>query len=354
MKQQIDIQGRKVGKDAPVFIIAEMSANHLMDYERAVEIIKQAAKAGADAIKLQTYTPDTITIDCDKEYFQIRQGTIWDGTTFYKLYKDAYTPWEWQPDLFRIAGENGLICFSSPFDNTAVDFMEKTGMPAYKIASFEINDTGLIRKAARTGKPVILSTGIALPEDIERALNICREEGNENVVLLKCTTTYPAPYEDINLRVIEDMSRKYNCITGISDHTMGMEVAVASVALGAKVIEKHFTLSRADGGPDAAFSMEPEEFRQLVQGVRNVEKALGKVTYELTEKQKNSRKHSRSLFVVNDMKAGDEFTEENVKSIRPGYGLHTMYYADILGKHAAVDIERGTPMAWELMEEGRK
>lgn len=355
MLKEIVIKDKAVGdrvisKDAPVFIIAEMSANHLMDYDRAVRIIKAAKDAGADAIKLQTYTPDTITIDCDNKYFQITQGTIWDGTTLHKLYQTAYTPWEWQPKLKKVAEELGLICFSSPFDSTAVDFMEEMDMQVYKIASFEITDIPFIRRIARTGKPIIISTGIARMSDIELALNVCREEGNEQVSLLKCTSTYPAPYEDINLSMIPEMAVTFDCITGISDHTMGPHVAVGAVALGAVIVEKHLTLKRADGGPDAAFSMEPAEFKEMAEGIRIMEKSVGKVTYDLTDRQKKEREHARSLFVVKDVEAGDKFTEENVKSIRPGFGMHTKYYEEILGKTAKCDIEKGTPMSWELIQ----
>lgn len=350
MKKEVQIKGKLISKDSSTFIIAEMSANHLMNFDKAVELIKVAKECGVDAIKLQTYTPDTITIDCDNEYFQIKQGTIWDGTTLHKLYQTAYTPWEWQPKLKEIAEEMGLICFSSPFDLTAVDFMEQMDMPAYKIASFEINDIPFIRKIAKLGKPIIMSTGVAKLEDIERALQVCKEEGNEDVILLKCTSAYPAPYEDINLKVIPNMSDMFDCLVGLSDHTMGTAVAVASVALGVKVVEKHLVLSRAEGGPDAAFSMEPQEFKKMVEEIRIVEKALGKVTYELTDKQKKSREHSRSLFIVKDMKAGEVLTEENVRSIRPGYGLHTMYYEEVLGKKVKVDLKKGTPLSWNIIQ----
>ena len=350
MQKQLKIGNKFVGGDAPAFIVAEMSANHLQDFERAKAIIKAAADAGADAVKLQTYTADTITLDCDNDYFQITQGTIWDGTTLHKLYEEAYTPWEWQPDLVKYANELGLECFSSPFDSTAVDFMEKMDMPAYKIASFEINDIPLIRKIARLKKPMIFATGIAYLEDIERALSVCKEEGNEQVMLLKCTSQYPSPYESMNLKVIPNMAEVFDCSTGLSDHSMGCTVAVASVALGAKMVEKHLTLSRADGGPDAEFSMEPAEFKQMVEEIRIVEKALGKVTYELTEQQIRSREDGRSLFVVKDVKAGEAFTEENVRSIRPNFGLHTMYYEEILGKKAKTDIVKGTPLAWNIVE----
>ena len=350
MQKKLKIGSKFVGGDAPTFIVAEVSGNHLQDFERAKAIIKAAADAGADAVKLQTYTADTITLDCDNDYFQITQGTIWDGTTLHKLYQEAFTPWEWQPELMKYANELGLECFSSPFDHTAVDFMEKMDMPAYKIASFEINDIPLIRKIAKLGKPIIFATGIAYLEDIERALKVCKEEGNEQVILLKCTSQYPSPYESMNLKVIPNMAEVFDCTTGLSDHSMGCTVAVASVALGAKMVEKHLTLARADGGPDAEFSMEPAEFKQMVDEIRIVEKALGKVTYDLTEQQVRSREDGRSLFAVKDVKEGEAFTEENVRSIRPNFGLHTMYYDEVIGKTAKTDITKGTPLAWNLVE----
>ncbi len=349
MDKRIRIGKRYVGEGEKTFVVAEVSANHLQDYGRAEAIIKAAAQAGADAVKLQTYTPDTITLDCDNDYFQITQGTIWDGTTLHKLYEEAYTPWEWQPRLMEYANGLGLECFSSPFDATAVDFMKEMDMPAYKVASFEINDIPLIRKIAGLGKPVILATGIAYLEDMERALQVCKEEGNEQVVLLKCTSAYPSPYEEMNLKVIPNMAQVFDCITGLSDHSMGTAAAVASVALGAKMVEKHLTLSRADGGPDGAFSMEPDECKKMVDEIRIVEKALGKVTYELSEKQKRSREDGRSLFVVKNMKEGEIFTEENVRSIRPAFGLHTMYLDEIMGKRARTDISKGTPLDWKLI-----
>ncbi len=349
MDKRIRIGKRYVGEGEKTFVVAEVSANHLQDYGRAEAIIKAAAQAGADAVKLQTYTPDTITLDCDNDYFQITQGTIWDGTTLHKLYEEAYTPWEWQPRLMEYANGLGLECFSSPFDATAVEFMKEMDMPAYKVASFEINDIPLIRKIAGLGKPVILATGIAYLEDMERALQVCKEEGNEQVVLLKCTSAYPSPYEEMNLKVIPNMAQVFDCITGLSDHSIGTAAAVASVALGAKMVEKHLTLSRADGGPDGAFSMEPDEFKKMVDEIRIVEKALGKVTYELSEKQKRSREDGRSLFVVKNMKEGEIFTEENVRSIRPAFGLHTMYLDEIMGKRARTDISKGTPLDWKLI-----
>lgn len=347
MEQIITINNKKIGGENPTFIIAEMSANHLQDYDRAVEIIKKAKWAGADAIKLQTYTPDTITLDCDNEYFQIKQGTIWDGTTLHKLYQEAYTPWEWQPKLKKIAEDIGLICFSSPFDNTSVDFLEEINVPAYKIASFEITDIPFIEYIASKEKPVIISTGIATLSDIEEAVNACRRMENNQIALLKCTSSYPAPVEDANLRTIPNIAETFNVVAGLSDHTLGSEVAIAAVALGAKIIEKHFTLKRSDGGPDAKFSMEPHEFKQMVQDIRNVEKALGSVNYNLTEKQIKSRQHSRSLFVVKDIKKGEIFTEENVKSIRPGFGLPTKYINDIIGRTCEENLRKGTPLKWE-------
>lgn len=349
MDKKLIIDGREISQTAPAYIIAEMSANHLMDKDRAMRIIDAAADAGADAIKLQTYTADTITIDCDNEYFQIKQGTIWDGTTLHKLYQEAYTPWEWQEDLMAHAKERGIACFSSPFDPTAVDFLESIGCPAYKVASFEITDIPLIRKIARLGKPVIMSTGISEMADIERAVNACKEEGNTQVALLKCTSSYPAPYEEINLRTIPNMAEAFDVVTGLSDHTMGHDVAVASIALGAKVIEKHLTLARADGGPDAEFSMEPQEFKEMVDGIRNVEKALGRVTYDLTAKGRKNREFSRSLFVVEDIPVGGTITETNVRSIRPGFGMHPIYLDEVMGRTVPNGAAKGTPLSWEIL-----
>lgn len=349
MNKEIFIGSHRIAADAPTFIIAEMSANHLQDYDRALRILHAAKEAGADCIKLQTYTADTITIDSDAEPFQNREGTLWDGTTLHQLYREAYTPWEWQPKLMEEAKKLGLVCFSSPFDFTAVDFMEEMNMPAYKIASYEINDIPLIRKIAKLHKPIIFATGIASLTDIERALAVCKEEGNEDVILLKCVSGYPTPYEDVNLRVIPTLERTFDCIMGLSDHTMGSAVATGAIALGAKVVEKHLTLSRADGGPDGAFSMEPAEFKEMVNNIRILEKALGSCAYQLTTLQQLERKDSRSLFVVKDMEEGEAFTPENVRSIRPGCGLHTMYYEEILGKEARQAIRKGTPLAWNLI-----
>lgn len=350
MDKEIYIGGRVISEAAPVFIIAEMSGNHLMDFDRAVAIMGAAKEAGADAVKIQTYTPDSITLNCDAPCFQITQGTIWDGTTLYKLYETAYTPWEWQPELKRIAEEMGLVFFSSPFDLSSIDFLEEMNVPAYKVASPEITDIPFLRKIAQTGKPILISTGIARMADIELALQTCREAGNEQVILLKCTTAYPAPYEDINLKTIPSMKESFHCITGLSDHTLGSAVAGAGVALGAKVVEKHLTLRRADGGPDAAFSMEPEEFMEMTDHIRCIEKALGEVTYDLTPKQEKTRNFSRSLFVARDMKAGEVFTPDNLRSVRPSCGMHTMYYEELLGKRISRDTPMGTPMSWELVK----
>ncbi len=350
MKKEIKIGNRIIGENSPAFIIAEVSANHNMDFDRAVAIIKAAKDAGADAVKIQTYTADTITLDCDDPCFQITQGTLWDGTTLHKLYQTAYTPWEWQPKLKEIAEEMGLVFFSSPFDLTAVDFLEEMNVPAYKIASFEITDIPMIKKIAKLGKPMILATGIAHLEDIDLAVKTCREAGNEDIILLKCTSAYPAPYEDVNLKTISSLRETFHCISGLSDHTMGSAVAGAAVALGAKVIEKHLTLRRADGGADSAFSMEPEEFKEMVDNIRKIELALGEVTYELTPKAAREREHSRSLFVAKDMKAGDVFTPENLRSVRPANGLHTKYYEELLGKKITRDAKLGTPMSWDLVD----
>lgn len=337
------IENFKFGAGNKVFIIAELSANHNQDFDIAVKTIKAMKESDADAVKLQTYTPDTMTIDCDNKYFQIKEG-LWKGKTLYQLYQEAYTPWEWQPKLKKIAEDLGLICFSSAFDKTAVDFLEKMNVPAYKVASFEITDIPLIEYIASKGKPVIISTGIATLSDIEEAVSACKRMGNEQIILLKCTSAYPAPIEEANLLTILNMKETFRTVVGLSDHTLGSSVAIASVALGAKIIEKHFILDRNLGGPDAAFSMEPAEFKQMVKSIREVEKAMGKVTYDLTEKQKKSRMFSRSLFVVKDMKKGEVFTEENVRSIRPGWGLEPKYLKDVLGKKANSNLKKGTPI----------
>ncbi|MCI9073379.1 MAG: pseudaminic acid synthase [Lachnospiraceae bacterium] len=351
MEKEIRIGNKVISEDSPTFIVAEMSGNHNMDFDRAVEILKAAREAGADAVKIQTYTADTITLDCDDPCFQITQGTLWDGITLHKLYQTAYTPWEWQPRLKRMAEDMGLILFSSPFDFSSVDFLEEMEVPAYKIASFEITDIPLIRKVARLGKPVILATGIARLADIELAVQTCREEGNNQVILLKCCSAYPTPYEDVNLRTIPHMAETFHCLTGLSDHTMGTAVATGAVALGARMVEKHMTLRRSDGGPDTAFSMEPQEFREMVDNIRILEKALGKVSYDLSDKQIREREHSRSLFVARDMKAGEVFTPENLRSVRPADGLHTRFYEQLLGRKITRDAKLGTPMTWDLVGE---
>lgn len=329
------------------YLIAEMSANHNGSIERAEQIIRAMADSGANAVKLQTYTADTLTIPCDNEYFRIKGG-LWDGRTLYDLYQEAAMPWEWQPRLKALANDLRMDCFSTPFDATAVDFLEKMDVPCHKIASFELVDIPLLKKIAATGKPVILSTGMGTLAEIDEAVTTLRTHGTKELVLLKCTSAYPAPPEEANLRTIPHMAQAFNCPVGLSDHTMGSAVAVAAVALGACVVEKHFTLSRADGGPDGSFSMEPAEFKQMAQDIRSVEKALGIVSYDLTEKQKASKVFRRSLFVVKDIKAGEKFTEENVRSIRPGYGVHPRYFNQILGKKALKDIKQGTPYSWEI------
>ncbi|AJD92134.1 hypothetical protein JMA_28170 [Jeotgalibacillus malaysiensis] len=330
-----------------VFIIAEMSANHGHDINIAKETMKAAKEAGADAIKMQTYTPDTITIDCDNEYFQVKQGTIWDGRTLYDLYREAYTPWEWHEELMNYAKELNIICFSSPFDPTAVDLLEGLNVPAYKIASFEITDLPLIEYVASKQKPIILSTGIATMSEIDEAVETCRKAGNDQIILLKCTSAYPAKIEDANLKTMQNLKETFNVEVGLSDHTIGITVPVVSVALGARVIEKHFILDKKIGGPDASFSLDPSEFKQLVESVREAEKAIGSVDYEMTDKKKKSREFSRSLFVVKDIKKGEIFTKENVKSIRPGYGIKPKHLYEVMGSTAYMDINKGTPVKWE-------
>jgi len=345
------IADKKIGKENPVFIVAELSANHNHDFEIAAKTIKAAKKAGADAIKVQTFTPDTITINCTDKAFQINDGTLWDGKTLHQLYAEAYMPWEWQPKLKKLAEDKGLVFFSTPFDKTAVDFLEKLDVPAYKVASCEITDIPLIEYIASKGKPVIISTGIATLSDIKEALAACKRMKNKQIVLLKCTSAYPTPFDEVNLINIPDLARKTGTIIGLSDHTMGISVPIASVALGAKIIEKHFILDRKKGGPDAPFSLEPEEFREMIQSVREVEKAIGKVNYKLTKNMKKSRRFSRSLFAVKDIKSGEKFSEENVKSIRPGNGLHPKYLCMILKKKAKRNIKKGTPLRWGLIED---
>lgn len=330
------------------FIVAELSGNHNQDLNSAIRLIHAAHAAGADAVKLQTYTPDTITLDCDNEYFRIK-GTIWDGRTLHDLYGEAHTPWEWQPKLKAMADSLGIMLFSTPFDFTAVDFLETMDVPCHKIASFEIVDLPLIRKVAATGKPVIMSTGMASEAEIEEAVTAFRGAGGSELVLLKCTSAYPAPPEEMNLRTIPYLAERFGVVAGLSDHTLGIDMPIAAVALGARVIEKHLCLSRDLGGPDAAFSLEPDEFTAMVRSVRNVEKGLGTVCFELTEKQKASAVFRRSLFAAQDIKAGETLTPDNVRSVRPGHGLHPKHFDDIIGQTAKAAIRKGTPLSWELI-----
>ena len=333
-------------------IIAELSANHGHKIETAINTIKAAKRAGADAIKLQTYTADTLTIDCNNEYFTIQEG-LWKDRTLYDLYKEAYTPWEWHEELFQVARDEGLICFSTPFDKTAVDFLEQFDPPAYKIASFEIQDIPLIEYVASKGRPVIISTGIAEINDIELAVNTCRNMRNKNIILLKCTSSYPAPIEEANLLTIPDLKEKFNVEVGLSDHTLGFVAPIVAVTLGARIIEKHFILDKSIGGPDASFSLDEKAFTEMVKTIRETELAMGKISYELTNKVKVSRKFSRSLFVVENIKAGEIITKQNVRSIRPGYGMHPKYLHEILGKKARVNLERGTPLRMEHLNESK-
>ncbi|MFM5242263.1 pseudaminic acid synthase [Aeromonas media] len=332
------------------FIIAELSANHGHSLETALATVRAAKACGADAIKIQTYTADTITLDCDNEYFQINQGTIWDGTTLYKLYQEAYTPWEWHAAIQAEAQKEGLVFFSTPFDVTAVDFLEDLDVPLYKIASFEITDIPLIEYAASKGKPMIISTGIATLADIDAAVQACRRMGNHDITLLKCTSSYPAPVEEANLLTIPNLAQTFGVKAGLSDHTLGNAIAIAAVALGAKMLEKHFILDRAIGGPDASFSMIPSEFGSMVGGIRQVEEALGSVRYTLTEKTIANRKFARSLFACRDIKAGEALTMVNVRSIRPSDGLPPVELPNILGRRASKPISAGTPLAWDLLE----
>lgn len=343
------IDDKTILESSSVFIIAELSANHNGSLQTALDTIKAAKRAGADAIKLQTYTADTLTIDCDKEDFIIK-GTIWEGKNLYELYQEAYTPWEWHEELFRVAHEEGLICFSSPFDKTAVDLLEYLNSPAYKIASFEITDIPLIEYVASKGKPVIISTGIATDEDMQLAVDTCRKMGNEQIALLKCTSSYPAPIEESNMIMVKDIAERFGVITGVSDHTMSSTVPIVATSFGAKIIEKHFILDRSIGGPDATFSINEEEFTAMVKSVREAEKAIGVVDYNLTEKQKKGRELCRSLYVVEDIKAGDVITEKNVRSIRPGFGMHPKYLNKVLGKIAKYNYHKGDKLNFEILK----
>lgn len=331
----------EINSGSPVFIIAELSANHNGSLETALKTIRAAKQAGANCIKLQTYTADTMTIDCNNDDFIIK-GTIWNGQNLYQLYQEAYTPWEWHEELFRVAKEEGLVCFSTPFDKTSVDFLEELNVPAYKIASFEITDIPLIEYVASKGKPVIISTGIAELSDIKLALDACRRMGNNDIALLKCTSSYPAPIEEANMCMVKDLADRYGVITGLSDHTIGATAPIVAVCFGAKIIEKHFILDRSLGGPDATFSMNEQEFTDMVKAVREAEKAIGIIDYNLTDKQIKGKEFSRSLYVVEDVKSGDIITEKNVRSIRPGFGLHPKYLEKIIGKRFNKNIDRGT------------
>lgn len=345
----IALGGRAIGGGFPVFIVAELSANHMQNFSLAVKTIRAMKKAGADAVKLQTYTPDTITINCANRYFQIRSTARWGGQTLYRLYEQAYMPWNWQPKLKKIAEDAGLIFFSTPFDRTAVDFLEKMGVPLYKVASCEITDIPLIKYIAKKNKPMIISTGIATRADIKEAVTACKRVGNNKIVLLKCTSAYPTPLDEVNLRMIPKLKKDFGCVVGVSDHAMGIIVSLSAVALGAKVIERHFTLDRNMAGPDSAFSLEPAEFREMVEAVRNIEKALGKADYSLTREARKSRGFSRSLFVVKDIKAGGRLSDENIRSIRPGCGLHPRYLKKVLGRKVKKYVRKGTPLKLDLL-----
>lgn len=335
-----------------VFIVAELSANHNQDIEIAMQTVKAAKESGADAIKLQTYTADTLTLHMKNDYFTIKQNTIWDGKTFYDLYQEAYTPWEWQPKIKKYAEQLDLIFFSSPFDKSSVDFLEDLHIPAYKIASFEITDIPLIQYVSSKNKPIIISTGIATLSDIELAVNTCRNNNNNSIVLLKCTSSYPADPKDMNLMTIPNLSQTFHTLSGLSDHTMGDSIAIASVALGARLVEKHFIIDRSIGGPDASFSMEPQEFKQMVEGIRKTEQALGNVDYELTEKKRKNRELSKSLFVSKDVKKGESLTKDNIRVVRPNFGLHPKYYNKTTSGTYVFknDCEKGTPLSWDIID----
>ncbi len=344
----IEINGRRVGSGHPIYVIAEMSANHNQDYDHAVRIIHAIKESGADAVKLQTYTPDTLTIDCDNENFQIT-GTLWSGRTLYDLYSEAYMPWDWYPKLKAVAEDIGIDLFSTPYDPSAVEFLEDMDMPVFKIASFENVDLPLLRRMAQTGKPIIMSTGMATLFEIDEGVRTIRDSGGTQLALLKCTSAYPAPPEETNLRAISHLADTFGLPVGLSDHTLGTAVPIAAVAQGACIIEKHVTLNRGMDGPDSRFSLEPGELKFMVDSIRLVEKALGSISYGDGEEESKSKMFRRSLFVVNDIKAGDKLTSENIRSIRPGYGLHTRYFEKILGRRASMDITRGTPLDWNLI-----
>lgn len=344
-----EIDGREVGPGKPVYVVAEMSANHNRSYERAVELLHAAKHAGVDAVKIQTYTPDTITLKNEGEMFRTPSEGPWGGRTLYDLYAEAHMPWEWQPLLLAEARTLGITLFSAPFDLTAVDFLEEIGMPAFKIASFEIVDLPLVDRVARTGKPIFMSTGMATLQEIAEAVAVAREAGAHEIVLLKCTSAYPAEPEDMNLAAIPHLSAAFDLPVGLSDHTLGIAVPIAAVALGACAVEKHYTLRRADGGPDSAFSLEPEELQAMVAQIRVAERAIGKVRYGASEAERGNTVFRRSLFVVEDVKSGEKFNARNVRSIRPGNGLAPREYTRVLGRRAKRDVPRGTPMNWDLI-----
>lgn len=354
MEPTIWIGGRRIGRNHPTYIVAEMSGNHGQDFGRAVAIIRAAKAAGADAIKTQTYTADTLTIDSDTPWFRISGDSLWAGRTLYDLYREACTPWEWQPRLQSAARDLGLDFISSPFDDRAVELLESMNVPAYKIASFENIDHQLLRRVARAGRPVLLSTGLATIEELQESVGVLRDGGAREIALLKCTSAYPAPLHEMNLHTIDDLATRFGVPIGLSDHSPGMVAPVAAVALGASLVEKHFTLSRADGGPDAAFSLEPTEFAAMARGIRTAEAALGQVHYGPTPAERKSLIFRRSLFVIADVRAGELFTEANIRCIRPGHGLHPRHLKAILGRSAAVDVQRGTPLVWDLVEGGEQ
>ncbi len=343
------IGDRTIGTGQPVYVVAELSANHNHDLDQAVRLIEAAKECGADAVKLQTYTPDTITLRSDREYFQIRSGTIWDGRSLYELYGEACTPWDWQPKLKQVADNHRVGFFSSAFDSTSVDFLENIGVPAYKVAACELVDVPLLQRISRTGKPLILSTGMATIEEIEEAVKTARQAGAGQIALLKCASAYPAPPREMNLRTIPELARRFELPVGLSDHTMDIAVPVAATALGACIIEKHFTLSRSFEGPDSAFSLEPAEFKAMVGAVRIAEESLGEIHFGPTDSERSSRVFRRSLFVVEAVRQGETFNEKNIRSIRPGHGLHTRHLPQIVGQRASRDIERGTPLSWDLV-----
>lgn len=344
------IDGFVISDESKTFIVAELSANHGHDFDIALQTIKAASEVGADAIKLQTYTADTLTLDCESAHFKIKHGTIWDGETLHSLYKKAYTPWEWHKDLFSYAQSLGLICFSSPFDFSAVDFLEKLNVPAYKIASPEITDIPLIEYVAKKQMPIIISTGMATLMDIDLAVNTCRAVGNEKIILLKCTSAYPTPLHEVDLRTIPNLKDTFGCEVGLSDHTLGNVVAGAAVALGARVVEKHFILDKTLGGPDASFSLDPDEFKNLVNTIRDTELALGKINYRLSEKMLKVREFCRSLFISTDVKKGDTVTINNVRSVRPGHGMHPKYLSRVIGSRFSDDFSKGTPLSFSKLE----